>query len=33
MCDLIDSELGDFVTYNRPEAGCSSGAPCRTALI
>lgn len=27
MCDLIDSELGDFVTYNRPEGGCSSGAP------
>jgi 2-aminoadipate transaminase len=21
MCDLIDSELGDFVTYNRPEGG------------
>ncbi len=21
MCDLIDTELGDFVTYNRPEGG------------
>lgn len=21
MCDLIDAELGDFVTYNRPEGG------------